>query len=109
MKAFAQPTLSARQWWDGLTPFLTDQARSDYSYTDPANIPINRISSARILDTDADVLARILVTTNGGEYLVMLTRSPEQPQWKIDRMLPPESPEDLDSHLHQKNGQDDER
>ena len=109
MTAFAQPDAAHRNWWANLSPHLTDSARLAYEPTDPANISASRVTGARIIDTDADTLARIMVTTDVGEWAVILTRTGERPEWKIDRMIPP--PEDAGDHLHLRKlyGRDDER
>lgn len=107
MTAFAQPDAQYRRWWADLAPYLTDAARLAYVHTDPANISASRVTDARVIPTDADTLARIQVRADDGDWTVMLTRTGERPDWKIDRMIPPPVGEDhrgLRKHL----GLDDE-
>lgn len=92
MEAFARPTMTEQEWWADFRNFLTTQAVLDFTYTDPAEVPAHRVTGpARVIDSPGDTLARIQVPTDIGSYLVILTRSPELPQWRVDRLLPPET------------------
>ena len=91
MRAFARPSAPAGEWWREFSAFLTPQAIADYTGTDPANVPAHRVTGpGRVIGTDSDLLARIQVPTDAGSYLVLLVRSPEVPDWRVDRLLPPE-------------------
>lgn len=91
MRAFARPREPEASWWADFRAFLTPQAVADYAGTDPANVPARRVTGpGRVIPTDSDVLTRIQVPTDAGSYLVLLTRSPEFPDWRVDRLLPPE-------------------
>lgn len=91
MRAFARPDLDDDTWWRDFRAFLTTQAVLDYSNTDPAEVPATTITGpARVIASPGDTLARIQVPTDAGLYLVILTRSREVPQWRVDRLLPPE-------------------
>lgn len=91
MRAFARPDLDEDIWWRDFRAFLTTQAVLDYSYTDPAEVPASTLTGPpRVISSPGDTLARVQVPTDAGLYLVILTRSQELPQWRVDRLLPPE-------------------
>lgn len=92
---FARPDLSPTDWWDGLAPLLSEQARSDYLGIDPATVPVTQITGkARLARVDTSMLAIVHIPTDAGLYAVTLTRSPEAPVWVVESIVPPE----LDPH-----------
>lgn len=85
--AFARPGLSAQEWMAGLAPFLSEQAMSDYAGTDPANVPATRVTGpVRVMPQPSDRLAGCGVPTDAGEYQVLLSRLPERPDWRVERI-----------------------
>ena len=46
MTAFARPAVGDEDWWAALAPLLSHQAQQDYSFVDPANIPVRLRSSS---------------------------------------------------------------
>lgn len=75
MAAFARPapTVDAVTWWQHVTPFLTDQATSDYAGTDPANVPFTHVTGpGAVLPVDApdSLLIAVRIPTDAGAYLV---------------------------------------
>ncbi len=91
MTAFARPHLAAERWWADFKVYLTAQAVADYAAVDPATVPARRVTGpGRVIATDSDTLARIQIPTDVGAYLVLVTRSPQWPTWRVDRLLPPE-------------------
>lgn len=90
MRTFARPSLSAQSWWRALAPLLTQQARQDYSYVDPASIPARRVTgAARILPTGSGYAAEAQVPTDAGVYTLTLTRTGPGAPWLTSRFTPP--------------------
>lgn len=94
MTLFARRTVPAQQWIDELAVYMTPQAAQDYRYVDPANVPPTSITGpAKVVPTDSAWLARVQVPTDVGAYLVILSRTEEDPAWRVARFTPPEKAE----------------
>lgn len=92
--AFAQPSLSAEQWWTGLSPFLSATAKDLYAYVDPAAIPVTALTGPGVsVDEFTPAIARIEIPTDAGTYTVVLSREGADPEgWLVEQLLPPEQP-----------------
>lgn len=94
MRLFARRTVTPQQWIDELASYLTPQAALDYRYVDPANVPPTAVTGpGKIISTDSAWLARVQVPTDVGAYLVVLSRTEEDPVWRVARFTPPEKAE----------------
>lgn len=91
MSLFARPDLERQTWWDDLEPLLSDQAARDYAGVDPANVPVRQVTGpGRLVPLETALVTIVHVATDAGLYAVTLSRSPEHPQWRADRITPPE-------------------
>lgn len=94
MTLFARRTVPAQQWIDELAVYMTPQAAQDYRYVDPANVPAAAVTGpGKVIPTDSAWLARVQVPTDAGAYLVILSRTEEDPRWRVARFTPPEKAE----------------
>lgn len=90
MRTFARPGLNAVAWWRALAPLLTQQAKQDYSYVDPAAIPARRVTGpARLLPSQSGYVAEAQVPTDAGVYTLTLTRADPTAPWRTSRFTPP--------------------
>lgn len=95
MTLFARRDIPAEQWINDLAPHLTLKAAQAYNHTDPTNVPATRITGAPTLTpASTPLVARVSVPTDAGVYLVILSRTDENPTWLADRIMPPEGPGD---------------
>ena len=91
MSAFARPDLSHDQWWTGLEPLLSAQARIDYAYVDPANVPATQVTgTAELAEESSAYIARVQVPTDIGTYTLILSRADAEAGWLAERITPPE-------------------
>lgn len=92
--AFAQPSLSAEQWWADLSPFLSSTAKDLYAYVDPAAIPVTTLTGpGGSADEFTPAIARIEIPTDAGTYTVVLSREGADPEgWLVEQLLPSEQP-----------------
>lgn len=91
MTLFARRDVSADQWINDLAPHLTPTAAQAYKDTDPANVPPTKITGpVALTPASTPLVARVSVPTDAGIYLVILSRSDDNPAWLADRIMPPE-------------------
>lgn len=91
LSAFAQPDLSFDQWWAQVQPLLDQKASRDYSYMDPAVIPVTEVTGeGTLLDEDSAYVARVEVPTDAGLYTVIMSRADANAPWLTSRITPPE-------------------
>jgi hypothetical protein len=91
MKLFCQRHLKREEWFAQLEPYLTEQAAIDFSYTQPYKVRFTKvIDEGKVVPTDSAWLARIHVNTDSGIYLVVVTRTTPDRQWRVARIIPPE-------------------
>lgn len=91
MTAFTSTDTSADAWWKGLKKHLSQTARSDYSGTDPRNVPAREVTGqGKLVDDSSAYLARVRVPTDIGGYEVLLSRTGNAGPWMVERMTPPE-------------------
>ena len=89
MKTFAQPQLSADDWWAQMLPLLSQQGGVAYEGTDPAQIPAHQVTGAAIVLADStDVSLIVQVPTDVGPYNITLTRPNASAPWLADRIRP---------------------
>lgn len=91
MRLFARPRLDAKTWWSDLEPLMSPQAQQDYYGIDPALVPVTDITGpGALVKLDTRRVAIVHVPTDAGLYAITLSRSPEAPEWKVERIAPPE-------------------
>lgn len=90
MTAFARPQLDATTWINALYPMLTQQGAAAYEGTDPANVPVHKVTGGgRVVDGATDYALLVTVPTDIGTYAVSLTRKAPTDPWLVDRITPP--------------------
>jgi hypothetical protein len=91
MTAFAATDRTAADWWDGLGPLLTPQARPVYQDVDPRLVPVTEVTGEpEITDETSTLLAEVAVPTDIGPYTVLLTRADGAAPWLAEQIRPPE-------------------
>lgn len=94
MSLFVRRDVNAEQWISDLATYMTPQAAQDYRTVDPANVEATTVTGpGKTIPTDSAWLARIQVPTDAGAYLVILSRTEEDPTWRVARITPPEKAE----------------
>ena len=92
MRLFARRDVDAPTWWSDLAPVMSARAAQDYRYVDPGNVPATKVTGrAKVVSQDTPSVARVSVPTNAGVYLLILSRTQEDPQWLVERFTPPET------------------
>jgi hypothetical protein len=90
MIAFAQPTIDATTWINGLYPYLTQGAGVAYAGTDPAKVPVSQVTgTGSVVEGSTEYALLVKVPTNIGDYVVSLTRKSPADPWLADRVTPP--------------------
>ena len=90
MTAYARPTLSATDWMNGVTPYLSQNGATAYQGTDPSQIPVTKVTGKVAVQPAATAYAlNVAVPTNKGTYVVALTRPNASTPWLADRILVP--------------------
>ena len=91
MGKFARPGLDYETWWAELEPLLSEEARSDYSFVDPRNVPASEVTGTGVLVDDSSAnVAVVEVPTNAGTYTLTLSRLYGDSPWAAERIMPPE-------------------
>lgn len=91
MTAFARPDLVYDAWWAGFGPLLSVQGQELYGYVDPANVPARTVTGpAELLEEGSPFLADVVVPTDVGDYVVLLSRDRDGAGWQVERLTPPE-------------------
>ena len=86
---FGQPTLDAAGWLQQMTPLLSPTGYEAYTGTDPAQIPVTRVTgTGRVLQASTDVSLIVEVPTDAGPYNVTLTRTDVSALWLAERIRP---------------------
>ncbi|MEO5536053.1 MAG: hypothetical protein ABIR17_13090 [Pseudolysinimonas sp.] len=89
LTTFAQPDLSAAEWWKQMLPLLSQAAAIAYEGTDPAEIPVHQVTGpGRILEGSTEVSLIVEVPTDAGAYNVTLIRGDPTAPWLADRIRP---------------------
>jgi hypothetical protein len=90
MTAFARPHVDATTWINGLYPYITQQAGSAYAGTDPAKVPVNKVTGpGAVVDGATQYALLVKVPTDRGDYVVSLTRKAPTDPWLAERVTPP--------------------
>jgi len=91
MTLFARRAVPASTWWNDLVPVMTGQAAQAYRNVDPANVPATKVTGpGKVTPASTPQVARVSVPTDAGVYLVILSRTDQDPRWLADRITPPE-------------------
>ncbi|RJT92469.1 hypothetical protein D6T64_00180 [Cryobacterium melibiosiphilum] len=89
MTTFGQPTLDASTWMNNLYPLLTQTGAAAYEGTDPAQVPVHRVTGAgTIVEGSTDVALIVQVPTDAGLYNVSVSRTGPSMPWLADRIRP---------------------
>lgn len=90
MRLYARRDVTAQQWLNDLLPLMSAQGGRDLIGTDPRNVPPTRVTGpGRSQPLPTQRLASIMVPTDTGDYRVLLSRTPEQKAWKVERITSP--------------------
>jgi hypothetical protein len=90
MTAYARPDRTADAWLAGLDPYLTQTGAAAYEGTDPAQVPVSKVTGSGTVMAAATVYAlNVSVPTNKGVYVVALTRTSTTAPWLADRIIVP--------------------
>ena len=91
MTTFAQPQLSAEEWWNAMLPLLSQQGAYAHEGTDPALIPVTAVTGAgEILEGSTEVTLIVRIPTDAGPYNITLTRPDSSSPWLAERIRPAE-------------------
>lgn len=90
MASFARPDLPYEAWWSDLQPLLSVGAAAAYVTVDPTNIPAREAGEASLPEWTTPEVARAVVSTDVGSYLVIMSRSEVDPVWRVERFVAPE-------------------
>lgn len=76
------------QWFSGLAPLLSAQARQAYADTDPAAVPVHGLlGSPRLESSSTAYLATVDQATDAGPYRVLCSRA-DDGSWQVERIEP---------------------
>jgi hypothetical protein len=91
MDLYARPTVADTVWIQDLGQLLTPQAAADYQYTDPADIPVRKITGPGRLKIDQanGFGCHVVFPTDAGDYDVQLLRAAAGKPWQVNRFTPP--------------------
>ena len=90
MRRFARPQMSQTRWWQELRPLLSASAVQAWKGTDPASVPVRRVSGrVRVATAGSAYLAEVEVPTNVGIYVVLLVREGAGEPWRAEDIRPP--------------------
>ncbi|MFI8634241.1 hypothetical protein ACIGEP_16790 [Microbacterium sp. NPDC077663] len=89
LTAYAQPELPYQEWINGLYPYLTQAGAAAYEDTDPARIPVRKVTGPGvILPASTEVALIVQLPTDAGNYNVSLSRPNAVAAWLADRIRP---------------------
>lgn len=89
VRVYAQPTLTADEWAQQMTPLLSQSGAVAYEGQDPTTIPATQVTGdGTIVDGATDVALNVLVPTDAGEYNVALSRSGDGAPWLANEIRP---------------------
>lgn len=89
MKTFAQPQLSADDWWAQMLPYLANREVWPEREHRPRANPRSQVTGAAIVLADStDVSLIVQVPTDVGPYNITLTRPNASAPWLADRIRP---------------------
>jgi hypothetical protein len=70
---------------------MSTQGLADLSGVDPGHVPATRVVGPAVsVPMPTDRLATVRVPTDAGVYEVLLSRSPQQPVWVVERITSPQ-------------------
>ncbi|MEO7069592.1 MAG: hypothetical protein ABI131_03785 [Nostocoides sp.] len=91
MQAFARPDLSEAGWWARVSPLLTASAQQNMYGTDPARIPVTKLTGKATALPNAEKDARIVtVPTDIGDYTLFLLWDRPTSRWLVQTAQPPD-------------------
>ena len=91
MQAFARPDLSKGAWWARVSPLLTASAQQNMFGTDPARVPVTKLTGPSVALPNAEKDARIVtVPTDIGDYTLFLLWDRPTSRWLVQTAQPPD-------------------
>lgn len=93
MTAYVQHHDDEATWWNGLSPYLSPEAKFVIEGTDPAQIPATRITGDAIATPASASSVSVLIPTDAGQYrLDMITRGDDGTAgvWVVSGFTAPE-------------------
>ncbi|MDN5780325.1 MAG: hypothetical protein L0H96_25980 [Humibacillus sp.] len=91
MQAFARPDLSKEAWWARIGPLLTASAQQNMFGTDPARVPVTKLTGPSVALPNAEKDARIVtVPTDIGDYTLFLLWDRPTSRWLVQTAQPPD-------------------
>lgn len=89
LTTFAQPELDEDTWWAQMLPLLSQQGAIAYEGTDPAQIPVRRVTGTGVvLEGSTEVSLIVQIPTDVGPYNITLTRPSGDAPWLAERIRP---------------------
>lgn len=90
MQAFARPDLPEAAWWARVAPLLTTSGQQAAYGTDPALIPVTKLTGPAVVLPGAEKDARtVSVPTDIGEYTLFLLWDRPTSRWLVQTYQPP--------------------
>ncbi len=91
MQAFARPDLSEAAWWARVGPLLTASGQQAVYGTDPALVPVTKLTGPAVVLPNAEKDARIVtVPTDIGDYTLFLLWDRPTSRWLVETAQPPD-------------------
>lgn len=91
--AWARPNLDYATWWAQLQPLLSPAGQQAYAGTDPANIPVLKVTGPYRLDPkapdDPETTAMVHVATDRGTFGLFLSRAGQGAPWQLLQIVFP--------------------
>ncbi|WP_141236376.1 hypothetical protein [Brevibacterium casei] len=93
LRAYCSTELPQEQWKAGLVLYLSKRGRTVYMNTSVSRVDECTVDGlARDPETDGNLLQYVAITTDGGEWLVTVSREAEAAPWRVDAFTPPPEP-----------------
>jgi len=86
---FCRPNVDEGTWIIALDPYLSDDAKSKFSTTDPANVPCSKVTGAGkpVGDQQTGTLAAYAFPTDSGTLTVSLDRGGATFPWEVTYII----------------------
>ena len=92
MAAFLRVDLDSDSWLSGLSEHLSPAARAAYVGTDPLEVPARAITGPAVYEPSTSAyLATVVVSTDVGDYRLLLSREGQGAPWLTETLTPPDN------------------
>lgn len=89
LEAYGNPGPDQAAWWGELAPWLSPTGQWAYQTVDSRLVPALALTGDPTLaDTRSPLLAKVVISTDKGEYDVTLTRADGASPWLVERLEP---------------------